>query len=140
MPGSRSETVAPEPLNRTVPVPQMALPFFGQMPLTGVQPTHARAFKADLLAHRLAPSTVKAILLTVGQIFAQAVDDGLIVRSPFAKVGMPEDREHEAQHFLTVEQVEQVADRIDGRYRAAVYLARSAACAPASFGRSIATG
>ena len=100
-----------------------ARPFFGAMPLAGVQPTHARAFKADLLAHGLAPSTVKAILLTVGQIFAQAVDDGLIVRSPLAKVGMPEDREHEAQHFLTVEQVEQVADRSDDRYGAAVYLA-----------------
>jgi integrase len=100
-----------------------ARPFFGEMPLAKVQPTHARAFKADLLAHNLASSTVKAILLTTGQIFAQAVDDGLIVRSPFAKVPMPEDREHEAQHFLTVEQVEQVADRIGGRYRAAVYLA-----------------
>jgi integrase len=100
-----------------------ARPFFGEMPLARVQPTHTRAFKADLLAHELAPSTVKAILLTTGQIFAQAVDDGLIIRSPFAKLAMPQDRQHEAQHFLTVDQVNQLASRIDDRYRAAVYLA-----------------
>lgn len=100
-----------------------ARPFFGEMPLARVQPTHARAFKADLLGQGLAPSTVKAVLLTTGQVFAQAVDDGLIVRSPFAKVPMPEDREHEEQHFLTVEQVELVAENIDDRYRAAIYLA-----------------
>jgi integrase len=100
-----------------------ARPFFGEMPLARVQPTHARAFKADLLAHELAPSTVKAILLTTGQIFAQAVDDSLIIRSPFAKVTMPEDRKYEAQHFLTVEQVNQLAGTIGDRYRAAVYLA-----------------
>jgi integrase len=100
-----------------------ARPFFGDMPLARVQPTHARAFKADLLGQELAPSTVKAILLTTGQVFAQAVDDGLIVRSPFAKVPMPEDREHEEQHFLTVEQVELVAQAVDDRYRAAIYLA-----------------
>jgi integrase len=93
------------------------------MALARVQPMHARAFKADLLAHGLAPSTVKGILLTTGQIFAQAVDDGLIIRSPFAKLAMPQDREHEAQHFLTVEQVNQLASTISDRYRAAVYLA-----------------
>jgi integrase len=104
-------------------IDKWARPFFGEMPLARVQPTHARAFKADLLAHELAPSTVKAILLTTGQIFAQAVDDSLIIRSPFAKVPMPEDRKHEAQHFLTVEQVNQIAGTIGDRYRAAVYLA-----------------
>ena len=60
-------------------------------------------------ARALAPSTVKAILLTTGQVFAQAVDDRLIVRSPFAKIKIPADRNHEEMHFLTAEQVNALA-------------------------------
>ena len=117
-----------------------ACPFFGEMALARAQPTHARAFKADLLAQGLAPSTVKAVLLTTGQVFAQAVDDGLIVRSPFSKIQMPEDREHAEQHFLTVEQVELLATTSTTAIGPRSTWRRSAAYAPVSFGRSNSTG
>ncbi len=84
---------------------------------------------------------MKAILLTTGQVFAEAVDDGLIVGSPFARVPMPEDRVHDEQHFLTVEQVELVAEAIDDRYRAAIYLAAFGGLrGGARFRRSSSTG
>jgi integrase len=100
-----------------------AKPYFGTMQLASVQPTHARAFVANLIAQGLAPSTVKAIVLTTGQVFSQAVDDGMIARSPFAKVALPSDRHTEEMHFLTPVQVNALADAIAERYKAAVYLA-----------------
>ncbi len=42
-----------------------------------------------LVARSLAPSTVKAISLTTGQVFTQAVRDGIIARSPFDGVELP---------------------------------------------------
>ena len=64
-------------------------PFFGAMKLNVVRANHARAFVAGLASSGLAPLSVKSIALTASQVFAQAVDDGLIGRSPFAKVSMP---------------------------------------------------
>ena len=55
-------------------------------------------------------------------MFAQAVDDLLIVRSPFAKIKIPADRNREEMHFLTAEQVNTLAAAIDDRYRAAIFL------------------
>jgi integrase len=98
-------------------------PFFENMPVNAVRPTHARAFVAALVASGLAPSTVKSITLTASQVFAQAVDDGLIARSPFANVGTPSNRQHDEMHFLTPDQVNVLATKIDDRYRAAIYLA-----------------
>jgi integrase len=50
-------------------------------------------------------------------------DDNLVARSPFARVALPAERQHEEMHFLTPEQVNTLADAIDDRYRTAVYLA-----------------
>ncbi len=97
-------------------------PFFEDIPVNAVRPTHAGAFIAGLVASGLAPSTVKSITLTASQVFAQAVDDRLIARSPFANVALPNDRQRVDMHFLTAEQVNDLADAIDARFRAAIYL------------------
>src|SRR5262249_38079551 len=97
-------------------------PFFEDMPVNAVRPTHARAFVADLVSSGRAPSTVKGITLTASQVFAQALDDRLISRSPFESVSLPSDREHEEMAFLTADQVNDLAAHIDDRYRAAIYL------------------
>ena len=75
-------------------------------------------------------------MLTAGQVFEAAVEDGLIARSPFAKVDLPEDRQHQELHFLTAEQVNALADAIEPRYRAAIYLAAYGGLRAASCGRS----
>ena len=68
------------------------VPYFGAMPLSAVLPMHARAFVAELVGRHLAPSTVKAAVLTVGQVFTQAARDGIIARSPFDGVELPPER------------------------------------------------
>lgn len=98
-------------------------PFFGDMALGSVRPEHARAFVAQLVNAGYAPSTIKSITLTAAQVFRQAVDDGLIVRSPFARVELPRERQREEMHFLTSAQVNELAQAIDNRYSAAIYLA-----------------
>ncbi len=120
---TKSDVAASTKLNIDGRIKKHIRPFFGEMPVNAVRPTHARAFVADLVASGLAPATVKSITLTVGQVFAQAVDDGLVARSPFAKVAMPSDRKHDEMHFLTADQVNDLAAAVDGRYRAAVYMA-----------------
>jgi integrase len=100
-----------------------AKPFFGPMPIASVRPMHARAFVADLVARGLAPSTVKAVVLTAGQVFTQAVADGLIARSPLAGVDMPSQRHREEMHFLDADQVNHLAETIADRYRVPVYVA-----------------
>jgi integrase len=100
-----------------------AKPFFGEMRIASVRPTHARGFVAELVAQGLAPSTVKGIVLTTGQVFAQAVDDAMVARSPFANVALPSDRHSGTVHFLEPGRVNALANAIDDRYRAAIYFA-----------------
>src|SRR5207248_2015095 len=73
----------------------------------------------------LAPSTIKAAVLTVGQVFKAAARDGILPSSPTPPtrelVGVIRDREE--QCFLTAEQVNALADSIDERFRVAVYVA-----------------
>ena len=100
-----------------------ATPHFGKMRVAAVRPMHTRAFVADLANQGLAPATIKAVVLTTGQVFAQAVADGLIARSPFANVELPPERHHEEVHFLDADQVNDLAGAIDERYRTAIYVA-----------------
>jgi len=100
-----------------------ARPSFGSMPLGAVRPMHARTLVAELTARGLAPSTVKAVALTTGQVFAQAVRDGIITRSPFADLELPPERHREEMRFLDADQVNALAGAIDDRYCSAVYVA-----------------
>jgi integrase len=97
-------------------------PYFAAMAVNAVRPLHARAFVAGLVNAGLAPATVKSITLTTSQVFAQAVDDSLIARSPFAKIAVPTDRNREEVHFLTAAEVNSLAAAIDDRYRTAIFL------------------
>jgi integrase len=103
-----------------------AIPAFGQRPLDSIKPLHARRFVADLADRDLAPSTIRAIVLTTNQVFAQAVEDEMIAKSPFAKVikdGLPSEAGTDEMRFLDAGQVDVLAAAISDRYRAAVYLA-----------------
>jgi hypothetical protein len=52
------------------------------MAINRVGPVHLRTFVAQLVHAGYAPSTVKATYQIVSQIFAQAVLDGLLSRTP----------------------------------------------------------
>jgi hypothetical protein len=120
---TKADVAASTKLNIEGRVKKHIRPFFEDMPVNAVRPAHARAFVAGLVASALAPATVKSITLTASQVFAQAVDDNLIARSPFARVALPAQRQHEEMRFLTPEQVNRLAGATDSRYRAAIYLA-----------------
>jgi len=98
-------------------------PYFGAMALNRVQPSHVRAFVAELVRDGYAPSTVKAIYQIVAQIFAQAAVDGLVARSPCVGIETPAERQREEMHFLDAGQVAALAEAIDPRYRALIYTA-----------------
>jgi integrase len=99
------------------------VPFFGDMPMAAIRPTHVRSWVAGLVAQELAPSTVKATYLTASQVFAQAVVDGIIGRTPCVGVVLPRDRQHAEVHFLDPGQVNELAAAIDDRYRPLIYTA-----------------
>jgi len=99
------------------------LPYFGSMPLAEIRPVHVRAFVAELVGKKLAPSTVKAIYLTGSQVFAQAVVDGILAGSPCQAVKLPSDRQHDEMHFLTPEQVNVLASAMPDRFRVAILTA-----------------
>jgi integrase len=120
---TKANVAASTKLNIEGRVKKHIRPFFEDMPVNAVLPAHARAFVAGLVASPLAPATVKSITLTASQVFAQAVDDNLIARSPFARVARPAQRQREEMRFLTPEQVNRLAGATDSRYRAAIYLA-----------------
>ncbi len=70
----------------------------------------------------LSPSSVAQAYRTLNRVLAAAVDDQLIARNPLAGVRPPRASE-EPMRFLTHGEVHVLADRIDERYRALVYLA-----------------
>ncbi|HLX78902.1 MAG TPA: tyrosine-type recombinase/integrase, partial [Acidimicrobiales bacterium] len=47
----------------------------------------------------------------------------MVFESPCRGVSLPSERQHEEMHFLTPEQVNDLADAISDRYRALVYTA-----------------
>ena len=99
------------------------VPTFGAMSMAAVRPADVRKFVANLVESGLAPSTVKSIYLTASQVFAQAVTDGLIGRSPCIGIRLPEERQREQMHFLTPDEVTVLADTIDPRFATLVYAA-----------------
>ncbi|MGH9045338.1 MAG: tyrosine-type recombinase/integrase [Acidimicrobiales bacterium] len=99
-----------------------ALPVIGHMSMRSIRPSDIRVLVAGLTAAGKAPSTVKAVYLTVSQVFAQAVLDGIIAKTPCAGIALPRER-HTEMHFITPGQVNDLADAIDDRYRALVYTA-----------------
>ncbi len=100
-----------------------AIPFFGDMQMSAVRPSDVRTFVAKLTGGGKAPSTVKAIFLTTSQVFAQAVNDGMIAKSPCIGVSLPRERHREEMNFLTADQVNVLATQIDERYRALILTA-----------------
>lgn len=100
-----------------------ATPFFGEMPLAAIRPSHVRAWVADLTASGLAPATVKGAYLTASQVFRAAEVDRLIARTPCVGIEMPRDRNRSEMRFLSAAEVAALADAIDDRYRPLIYTA-----------------
>ena len=97
-----------------------SIPHFGDMAMSTIRPSDVRSFVANI---NRAPATVKAIYLTTSQVFDMAVLDGVISQTPCRGIALPSDRNHEEMHFLTPDQVDEIAGQITSHYYWAVLFA-----------------
>jgi len=103
------------------------IPYFGDRRLGSVTPTDVQGFVAHLEEKGLAPSTIRQSYLLVGGLFSSALESDLIVRSPCRGIQLPKSAQNEMR-FLTAEEVTDLAEVIDDRYRALVLTAAYAGC------------
>lgn len=95
---------------------------FGPMRLGDVRPSHVKAWTARLTAEGLAPSYVYALYRRLAQVFADAVHDGIVPRSPCSRRTAPPMGEQRA-YVATTQQVWALYDAFPERQRVAVLLA-----------------
>ncbi|MGH3498152.1 MAG: tyrosine-type recombinase/integrase [Nocardioidaceae bacterium] len=94
---------------------------FGSMLLGSVRPSHVRAWCVQLAAEGLEDSYVYALHARLAQIFADAVHDGLVARSPCSRRTSPPAGK-QRPYVCTTEQVWALHDTMPERLRAAVLL------------------
>jgi integrase len=96
------------------------LPAFGDKRLSAVTRTQVLAFRRGLEG-RLSPTTSRQIMALLGGIFADAVEDGFLAKSP-CRDTVPSRPHRERVVPLTVEQVDALVQAAPDRYRALVIL------------------
>ena len=94
---------------------------FGTMPLSAVRPSHVRSWTSRLRAEGLSASYIYALHSRLAQIFADAVHDGIVPRSPCSRRTSPGAGGQRA-YVATTEQVWALHDVMPERLRAAVLL------------------
>ncbi|MEX0990744.1 MAG: tyrosine-type recombinase/integrase [Actinomycetota bacterium] len=97
----------------------MVLPAFGSTPLASIDSAGIKAWVSKLSAQGKAPATVRKAYQLLAAVLEEAVDVGMIPRSPCRKIPLPRSESHD-MHFLSSPQVALLADSIDPRYRALV--------------------
>jgi integrase len=97
------------------------LPHFGPYPLAAITHTDVVEWVARLQASGLAPATVVKAAQILSKTMTAAVNAEMIRANPCAKVDLPKIERSEML-FLTPGQVSTLADTIDQRYRALVYV------------------
>ena len=98
-----------------------AYPVFGDLPISKLTSAKIQGWLAEQLT-RLAPSTVKANYRSLRVMVGWAIRARYLVNNPFDGVNAPRVPFVEKE-YLTVEQVEAIADNISDRYRAFVLVA-----------------
>ena len=100
----------------------LILPEFADMSLTRIRPIDVQRWVADLVSAGYAPATVRKAHQLLSATFESAVTSDLIPRSPTQGIRLPR-LEREEMRFLSPEEIEQLADAIDPRFRALVLTA-----------------
>lgn len=95
---------------------------FGHRPLKSVRPSEVKAWTASLNAEGLAASTVYALHSRLGQLFADAVHDGLLPKSPVSRRTAPKAGK-QRPYVATTEQVWALQDAMPEGLRPAILLA-----------------
>lgn len=97
------------------------LPRFGALPLGAIEHTDVAEWVAEMSAKDLAPATVTKAKQILSKTLDAAVDAGLIRSNPSARVKTPKIVQREMR-FCTPEEIAALADAIDARYRALVFV------------------
>jgi len=95
---------------------------FGDRALKSVRPSEVKAWTAKLSAEGLADSTVYALHSRLGQLFSDAVHDGLLPKSPLSRRTAPKAGKQRA-YVATTEQVWGLHDAMPEGLGPAVLLA-----------------
>ena len=95
---------------------------FGGMALSAVRPSHVKAWTARLRADGYEASYVYALHGRLGQLFADAVHDGIVPRSPCSRRTSP-GMGRQRPYVATTEQVWALHDAMPPRLRPAILLA-----------------
>lgn len=111
-------------------------PTLGQMPISGVRPTHIQAWVKQI-SENLAPSTVAVAHGILSSCLKAAVADRRIVRNPCEGTRLPEVPPSKIIPPTTTEVV-RLRDQIDPRYRALVHLCAASGLRPGeAFGLTV---
>ena len=94
---------------------------FGTMPLVSVRPSHVKAWTAKLRAEGRSESYVYRLHGRLGQLFSDAVHDGIIPRSPCSRRTSP-GQASQRPFVATTDQVWALYDTFPARLRVAVLL------------------
>lgn len=94
---------------------------FGPMQLGAVRPSHVRTWCAQLAAEGLADSYVYALHARLSQLYADAVHDGLVAKSPCSRRTSPRAGK-QRPYVATTEQVWALHDAVPAHLRPAILL------------------
>jgi integrase len=97
----------------------LILPTFQNARLSAIEPAHIRTWIGGLVAAGYSPSTVRRAYTLLQLAFNLAVEDGRLARSPCRRIALPKIEQSE-KRFLSIEEVEHLAETIRPRYRAFV--------------------
>jgi integrase len=100
----------------------LILPHFGPQRLRDVTRHDIQDWVADLAEEGYAAATIQLAYGLVSMAFNAAADDALIQRTPCSDVNLPK-RSQVEKRFLSVEELHELADTIDPRYRTLVLTA-----------------
>lgn len=95
------------------------LPHFGDSPLSAIKHADVTAWIASLTDKGLAPATVQKAQQILSKCLGSAVDSDMIPSNPCDRVKLPRV-ERQEMLFLTPQQVGELADTVDERYRALI--------------------
>ena len=105
----------------------LVLPVFADMPIGAINVFDIQEWVSNLDADGYAPATIRKAYQLLGRICNDAVNGGLIARTPCRDVTLPKIDDTE-KRFLSPNEITHLADTIDPRYRALVVTAAYTGC------------
>ncbi len=105
----------------------LVLPVFADMPIGAISVFDVQEWVSNLDADGYAPATIRKAYQLLGRICNDAVNGGLIARTPCRDVTLPKIEQTE-KRFLSPDEITRLADTIHPRYRALVITAAYTGC------------